>query len=93
MIATIAEADREWVYNQVENDSEYCICRGGGWALSDRDVWYKCPIHYEGQVHPEMYEYCDTVEECEIISKELEESKKHLFDKMVQDAQDEDIPF
>lgn len=30
-----------------------CLCRGSGWALSDLDTWHECPLHYEGQPHPD----------------------------------------
>ena len=35
-----------------ELDEEDCPCRGIGWAEVGRD-WKECPIHYEGQLHPE----------------------------------------
>ena len=37
----------------VEEDANYCPCKGSGWALSDVDTWHKCPAHYRGQRHPE----------------------------------------
>ena len=33
--------------------AEDCKCGGGGWMLSEIDVWDKCPDHHEGQRHPE----------------------------------------
>jgi hypothetical protein len=34
-----------------ELDEPDCPCKGMGWA--DRGVWVECPIHFEGQIHPE----------------------------------------
>ncbi len=53
-LATPEEAEREWVHTVCSEEN--CHCRGGGWVLSDRDVWYECPLHYNGQAHPE-YDY------------------------------------
>lgn len=39
-----------------EEDETACPCRGNGWALSDVDTWHECPIHFEGQLHPDAYE-------------------------------------
>ncbi len=36
-------------------DPEICDCRGSGYALSEVDTWHECPIHYNGQIHPESY--------------------------------------
>ncbi len=37
---------------------ENCRCGGegewGGWILSDYDTWHHCPLHYNGQEHPEV---------------------------------------
>ena len=52
----IAEADRAWAYSGVDCGESSCACGGGGWILSDRDVWYACPIHWNGQDHPEYEE-------------------------------------
>jgi len=38
-------------------DADRCPCHGSGWALSEVDTWHKCPIHYNGQAHPEDYEF------------------------------------
>jgi hypothetical protein len=35
-----------------ELDEDTCPCRGLGWAECGRD-WVECPIHFEGQLHPE----------------------------------------
>lgn len=35
-----------------DQDAEKCKCRGGGWALSEVDTWHSCPVHYNGQKHP-----------------------------------------
>jgi hypothetical protein len=34
-------------------DDQRCPCSGSGWAEVDLGVWKECPIHYEGQLHPE----------------------------------------
>jgi hypothetical protein len=34
-------------------DPKECACYGRGWIGSDFDTWHQCPIHYEGQRHPE----------------------------------------
>lgn len=35
-------------------DPRRCDCRGTGWNLTDRDVFYRCSIHaYPDQPHPE----------------------------------------
>lgn len=34
-------------------DEFQCPCGGQGWAQVDNDSWKECPIHYEGQLHPE----------------------------------------
>ena len=36
-----------------------CRCRGGGWSLSDYDVWLKCPAHNIGQSNPEDESGCN----------------------------------
>lgn len=41
-----------------------CPCHGHGWALSDVDTWHQCPVHFNGQRHPEDDrddEPCDVV--------------------------------
>ncbi len=38
-----------------DEDPNRCRCGGGGWALSEVDTWHECPIHYKGQIHPEVY--------------------------------------
>ena len=35
-----------------ELDEETCPCRGLGWAEVGQS-WQECPIHFEGQLHPE----------------------------------------
>jgi len=35
------------------SDPEECRCYGRGWALSEVDTWHRCPVHFEGQLHPE----------------------------------------
>lgn len=35
-------------------DPRVCICRGGGWWLSDFDTWETCPYHFRKEIpHPE----------------------------------------
>jgi hypothetical protein len=36
---------------------EDCKCGGAGWILSALDVFDECPDHYDGQKHPEDYDY------------------------------------
>jgi len=36
-----------------EKRADRCPCRGHGWACSDLDTWHRCPVHYDGQRHPE----------------------------------------
>lgn len=38
------------------SDAEDCPCHGNGWALSEVDTWHKCPVHFQGQLHPEACE-------------------------------------
>jgi len=40
------------------HDPEVCLCKGGGWVLSDVDTWHECPCHKE-KPHPES-EYDET---------------------------------
>lgn len=37
----------------VELDEHMCACRGLGWAEAQKDQYVECPIHYEGQLHPD----------------------------------------
>jgi hypothetical protein len=41
------------VEDWVELDEHNCRCHGYGWAEFSNDVWKECPIHYEGQLHPD----------------------------------------
>ena len=34
-------------------DSDFCLCGGRGWVLSEVDTWHKCPFHSDGKGHPE----------------------------------------
>jgi hypothetical protein len=34
-------------------DEHTCACQGLGWAESAKDVYVECPVHYEGQLHPD----------------------------------------
>lgn len=36
-----------------ELDEHRCACRGTGWAESGGGHLKQCPIHFEGQLHPE----------------------------------------
>lgn len=36
-----------------ELDEHKCACRGLGWAEAGKDKYVECPIHYEGQLHPD----------------------------------------
>lgn len=40
---------KEWM----EIDEDKCRCRGLGWAEVPSDKYIECPIHYEGQLHPD----------------------------------------
>jgi hypothetical protein len=35
-----------------ELDESHCPCEGRGWADIEGN-WTECPIHFEGQIHPE----------------------------------------
>jgi hypothetical protein len=37
----------DWSMDELE-----CPCGGGGWA-EDKAGWAECPLHFEGQLHPE----------------------------------------
>lgn len=37
----------------VELDEDKCACRGLGWAETSKDRYVECPVHYEGQLHPD----------------------------------------
>lgn len=39
----------EWA----ELDENRCACHGCGWAEVSKDEWVECPIHFEGQLHPD----------------------------------------
>ena len=34
-------------------DENRCRCQGTGWAEVSQDRYAECPIHYEGQLHPD----------------------------------------
>lgn len=36
-------------------DEGACPCEGMGWAQVDMSEWRECPIHFNGQLHPETY--------------------------------------
>jgi hypothetical protein len=55
------------------SDPDECPCHGRGWALSDVDTWHTCPIHFEGQLHPEA---CEGFEDEEDFLSAEEDSKK-----------------
>ena len=52
-----------------DHDPDVCLCHGSGWALSDVDTWHECPVHYAGQLHPEVACDCETEEEYEAMDK------------------------
>lgn len=35
-------------------DGKECPCRGRGWICNPFDYWQECPIHFSGQMHPEI---------------------------------------
>jgi len=39
----------EWV----EMDEHKCRCQGFGWAEVSKDRYVECPLHFEGQLHPD----------------------------------------
>ena len=39
--------------NWAELDEHRCACQGLGWAETGRDKYVECPVHYEGQLHPD----------------------------------------
>lgn len=46
-------------------DEASCPCHGSGWALSEVDTWHECPVHFQGQTHPEAEEGLPSQEEVE----------------------------
>ena len=44
--------DKFWA----ELDEDRCPCYGSGWAQTDLACWKECPIHNQGQLHPESRE-------------------------------------
>ena len=50
---------REEIQWSTHEDPLKCRCRGGGWSLSDYDVWLKCPAHNIGQKNPEDESGCN----------------------------------
>ena len=73
-------------------DPDHCRCHGGGWALSEVDTWHKCPIHYDGQRHPE--DECDDAmnsgETIEVTDAATIEAMEAVTPATVND---DDIPF
>ncbi len=37
-----------------EREDIDCPCQGEGWADIDNE-WTECPVHFQGQLHPETY--------------------------------------
>lgn len=35
-----------------ELDDDKCACHGCGWVETSQDKWMECPIHFNGQIHP-----------------------------------------
>ena len=40
----------------INEDPKSCGCRGRGWYNSQLDTWHSCPVHFNGQTHPDMKE-------------------------------------
>ncbi len=40
----------------IREEAAECGCRGSGWFLSQVDTYHRCPLHFHGQINPEMYE-------------------------------------
>ena len=71
-----------------EADADRCPCHGNGWALSDVDTWHECPIHYNGQMHPECYDY-----ESAPVTHDTVPTPAPDFADPAPDFADDDIPF
>jgi hypothetical protein len=57
-----AEAFEMFAFNE---DATRCMCKGGGYALSDRDSWHRCPYHATKDTpHPEDECYGPSCTEC-----------------------------
>jgi len=41
------------VEDWAELDEDKCACHGCGWAEVSKDEWVECPLHFEGQLHPD----------------------------------------
>ena len=41
-------------YEWIQFDEEDCPCQGVGWAELSHDGWEQCPIHFIGQLHPQI---------------------------------------
>jgi len=98
---TQTEIDRADARSQVERDPERCGCRGGGWILTNRDVWHTCPVHHDGQPHPEHRMYAADRRELEPWTESgeykaaMKEREKRLRDKEARNrrAEEEGLPF
>lgn len=40
----------------IREEADLCGCRGRGWFISNVDTIHRCPMHYNGQPHPEAQE-------------------------------------
>jgi len=53
----------------IQEDAAACGCRGTGWYSSPLDTFHRCPLHYNGQRHPEDY----SQEEAEEAARQVQE--------------------
>lgn len=56
----------------------FCPCKGTGWMLSDRDVFFQCRVHGVGVPHPED-DSMPYAQEKEILLSNLRELWKDLW--------------
>lgn len=103
---TLEEVDRADARSQMERDPERCGCRGGGWISTNRDVWRKCGIHYDGQPHPESRMYAEErhseerhaveawkeTDECKAMMKQREKRRRDV-EARNRRAEEEGLPF
>lgn len=83
----------EWV----EMDEHRCACQGLGWAEVSKDRYAECPIHYEGQLHPDTQALL--LDEPNRLAEEERKSRLHYhikeartkiasFQKQIRDEQE-----
>ena len=58
-----------------ELDEHRCACRGLGWVEAGKDKYVECPIHYEGQLHPDTMALL--LDEPERMATEERKAKLH----------------